>query len=306
MSAPSSGTVEERDELAVITCFFTPQPHDRRWRNFDIFRRQFRRSLYVAELAYDQRPYLTQAGPNAWQFRGGAKHVMWQKERLLNALIARLPSHITHVAWVDGDLLFQDRQWPARALEHMKRFPVIQLFDTVVHLDSSGAPVSHNQGLVASAPRHGPAAYAERKGAAGFAWAARREILTQLPLLDAMILGGADTYMAGGFAGVRPPEIFAQLPPGLQRAVGRWADSAQALTGGRVGNVSGTIGHLYHGSLKTRGYLQRYELLRKAAFDPAADIVVDESGLHTWKTPKAKFHAEVAAYFARRALAENE
>ena len=140
MSPPSSGTVEERDELAVITCFFMPQPHERRWQNFEIFRRQFGRSLFIAELAYGQRPCLIQAGPNAWQFRGGAKHVMWQKERLLNALIARLPNHITHVAWVDGDLLFQDRQWPARALEQMKRFPVIQLFDTVVHLDPGGTP----------------------------------------------------------------------------------------------------------------------------------------------------------------------
>lgn len=306
MSIPTSVVVEEREELAVITCFFTPQPHERRWRNFEVFRTQFRRTLHIAELAYDQRPWLIRAGPNVQQFRGSARHVMWQKERLLNALIDRLPVHITHVAWVDADLLFLDRQWPARALEQMKRFPVVQLFDTVVHLDPQGAPVSHNQGLVASAAKHGPAAYAERKGAAGFGWAARREILTQLPLLDAMILGGADTYMAGGFAGMRPPEVLAQLAPGMLRAVSRWADSAQVLTGGRVGHVPGTIGHLYHGSLKTRGYLQRYELLRKAAFDPAADIAVDESGLQTWRTPKARFHAEVAAYFARRALAENE
>jgi len=304
-SVSACGLIEEREELAVVTCYFTPQPHARRVRNFEVFRRQFGRNLYVAELAYDRSPWVMRAGANMFHFRGGPGHVMWQKERLLNAVIARLPTHVTHVAWVDADLLFLDRQWPMRALDQMKRFPVVQLFDTVVHLDPSGVPVSQNSGLVASAVRHGPSAYAERKGAAGFAWAARREFLAQLPLPDCMILGGADTYIAGGFSGVRPPQIVAQLPPALQRAVGGWADSAQALTSGRVGHVPGTIGHLYHGGLQTRGYLQRYELLRQAAFDPAADIAVDETGLQTWKTPKVKFHAAVAAYFARRAMAEN-
>jgi hypothetical protein len=207
------------DELAVITCLFSPQPHERRRRNFEEFRKQFGQNLYVAELSYNDSPAVTRQGSNVFHFRGGERHVLWQKERLLNELLQRLPDHVTAVAWVDADVLFVDPQWTSRALKRLEQFPVIQLFDTVVYLNADGFPDTQRDGIVASAATRGLAAYGGRAGAAGFAWAARRDVLERVQLMDFMVLGGADTYMACGFAGVRPGSIFAQLPQDTRRAV---------------------------------------------------------------------------------------
>lgn len=306
MSFWTKPKVRGEGKLAVITCLFSPQRHERRKRNFAEFRKQFGTNLYIAELAYGEDAWETPEGQNVVHFRGGPGHVLWQKERLLNALIRRLPRHVTAVAWVDADILFVDPDWQARALEQLGHSPVIQLFDSVIHLNADGFPEAQGPGLVAVAAKGGIDAYAQRKGAAGFAWAAQRELLEQVGLLDFMVLGGADTYMACGFAGMRPEAVFGHLTSRTRRAVEVWSDRAVALTGGKCGFIAGTIEHQFHGALQTRGYLQRYDVLRRGAFDPASDIIVEESGLYAWKTSKAVFHAEVASYFERRALAENE
>ncbi len=297
--------LEERDDLAVVTCLFTPATHARRQQNFEIFSRQFGRSLYVAELAFDWQPWVLPSDTRTFQFRGSGAQVMWQKERLLNALIARLPSQVTHVAWVDADILFCDLQWPTRAIRLLQQYPVIQLFDRVLHAGVQPGGVLSDESVASTLAKHGKAVFDRRRGTPGFAWAARRELLVELPLLDCLILGGADAYMAAGFAGAAPPHFRSEFPVALRRAAEAWAARALRASGGRIGCLSGTIGHMFHGSLKTREYLQRYEILRRAAFDPARDIALDSSGLYAWSTPKKTLHADVAAYFSRRAVAEN-
>jgi hypothetical protein len=182
---------------------------------------------------------------------------------------------------------------------------VVQLFDTVVHLDADGFPSTQGDGIVSSAVKNGPAAYERRAGATGFAWAARRDVLEEVGFLDGMVLGGADTYMACGFAGVRPPSVFAQLPADLGRAVDLWCERARAATDGHVGNLCGTVEHMSHGRLQDRRYLHRYQLLRRAAFNPTTDLVLEQSGLYAWKNPSGQLQTEVATYFSQRSLAEN-
>ena len=57
--------------------------------------------------------------------------MLWQKERLLNLALAALPDRCDAVAWLDCDVVFEDDDWPARAVEALQRFPLIQPFQTV-------------------------------------------------------------------------------------------------------------------------------------------------------------------------------
>ncbi len=56
---------------------------------------------------------------------------IWQKERLLNILLDRLPKRITKVAWLDADLLFLNSDWARLASESLETWAAIQLFDYV-------------------------------------------------------------------------------------------------------------------------------------------------------------------------------
>jgi hypothetical protein len=297
--------INERDELAIVTCFFTPEAHPRRVQNFEAFRGQFNRSLYIAELAFGQQPWLSSDGPNTLHFRGEVRHVMWQKERLLNAVIAKLPPRVTHVAWVDADVIFQDPDWPRLAVEQLRSHPVIQLFDSVISLDHDGFPDLQLTGIIAGGGSVGASAMHERSGTTGFAWAARREVLESVPLLECMILGGADACMAAGFAGTTSAIIRDHLPRRLRRTVEAWLNKAKVATGGNVGYLPGTIEHLFHGSFATRAYIERYAFLRKADFDPIADLLAEPCGLYAWKAPSSTLATNVREYFGRRTLAEN-
>ena len=59
--------------------------------------------------AFGDAPFDLPAGPDVIQVRG--PDVLWQKERLLNIAVSRLPARARKVAWLDGDLLFADPDW---------------------------------------------------------------------------------------------------------------------------------------------------------------------------------------------------
>lgn len=293
-------------KLAVISCLFDPWPHPRRARHFERFSAQFDGDLFFAECRFstDVAPLLL--GKEGLRYRGSENHRLWQKEHLLNNLIASLPKDFTAVAWVDADILFTEKRWRERTLEALEQYAVVQLFDTVVHLDANDTPRLQYSGVVAASNGNIGMALRRREGASGFAWAARREVLDAVGLLDRMILGGADTFMAGGFSGEPLLSLAALLTPRHAAFVRDWNAKAYAATVGTVGYVSGTIEHLYHGDLATRAYLQRYKILRRAQFDPFLDVRLDTCGLLAWSSPKSALHDEAARYFRRRAELENE
>ena len=67
-----------------------------------------------------------------FQFR--CRDVMWQKERLLNLTIDRVPDRYTKIVWVDADVLFTNPRWIVEASERLDDFPVIQPFSHAVRL----------------------------------------------------------------------------------------------------------------------------------------------------------------------------
>lgn len=266
---------------------------------------QFGQELFLAEGDFWAGAGTGSEEPHRLRYRAGAQHRLWQKEQLLNNLLARLPREFTAVAWIDADVLLTDRRWKERALDALRQHPVIQLFDTVVHLDANGFPKLQYAGIMAASKGEITTALESRSGASGFAWAARRDVLESVGFLDRMVLGGADAYMAGGFSGGLPASMDALLTPKHAAYVKEWSAKARVATEGRVGCVAGTIEHLFHGELATRSYLQRYEILRRASYDPAKDVISDADGLLAWASPKPKFHAEVDRYFQKRAVLEN-
>ncbi len=194
--------------LWAITSYFNPAGYRRRLMNFLEFRRRLTVPLLAVELAYGERFELADDDADLLvRLRG--RDVLWQKERLLNIALGRLPDECTVVASLDCDLIFDRDDWGAAACALLERFSVVQLFSRLHHLRRDWVPghelgegVDFTQESSASAIGRGSdpptvlAPTSERRldvTVNGFGWAHRREVLARHGFYDACIVGGGAT-----------------------------------------------------------------------------------------------------------------
>ncbi|MGE0040894.1 MAG: hypothetical protein AB7H88_05295 [Vicinamibacterales bacterium] len=277
--------------------------------------------LAIVELAFDDAPYRV---PDAWAdlvVRRRSRAVLWQKERLLNLGVAELPAACRFVAWIDGDVLFENDDWVAQTRAALERAPVVQPFTVAAWLDEGattapeGRPRGMGEGhempgfghtLDGAADRAETLAHFDRHGHPGFAWAAERDLLATHGLYDRAVLGGGDFIAAHAFAADRAylrgrHWVSRDLTPLERKAIAAWGEPVAEATGGRIGWTPGRLLHQFHGANAGRRYMARMQILRDAHYDPMTDIAVDADGCWTWASDKPALHAAVREYFAERA-----
>src|SRR5271170_1851295 len=189
----------------AISSYYNPVRYKRRLTNYRIFREKLPIPLVTVELAFDGNFELKKDDADILiQISGGA--VLWQKERLLNLAIKSVPPNVNSIAWVDCDAIFERPDWMDEAKEKLKSSNVVQLFSDQVDLrpedhqtnyDYHDAPPS-GHGIVSLVSNNKfrqsdvvPTSGQNRRSFAwGLAWAARRGVLEDHGLYDAMIAGG--------------------------------------------------------------------------------------------------------------------
>jgi hypothetical protein len=127
--------------------------------------------------------------------------IRWQKERLLNILIEKLPIEIDCFGWFDADIIFSCDNLKEQCLEILKCYPVIQPWskceflsknnvDTEFKFNSMAYYNSFNKQKTAHPSFSHP----------GFAWCMRRKEWKEMGgFYDYNITGGGDTSMAIAF-----------------------------------------------------------------------------------------------------------
>lgn len=298
----------------IVTSYFNPCGYLSKKFNFDVFAMRLRSTgaqLLVIEMALKDGEFELPDDGDVIRVRGNG--VMWQKERLLNIAIARLPASCTKVAWLDCDLLFEDSGWLQETSDALERFAVVQLFSSCVrlprgHLEFQGygqdeAPVTESFAAAfardRSLARHAP--YGGH-GHTGFAWAARRELLDACGLYDACLTGSGDHLMAHAFAGT-VDSLCIPMAIGTGRYAehfSRWAAKAYRIGRGSLGHVPGRILHLWHGAIADRRYHDRNQEFKTFAFDPDRHIRRGESGLWEWADAPAEMRTWASDLFASR------
>ena len=303
------------EDLWAITCYFNPIGYKRRLLNYLAFRRELTIPLVTVELAYsndfDLRP---DAADILIRLKG--KDVLWQKERLLNLALARLPQHCDSVAWLDCDVVFKHDDWAERASRALERFPVLQPFQRVYEpsVDSWGRstrlpPDAHlgyslahllSLGIVTPEILQGNMRIQYRSNS-GLAWVARRELLNGDGFYDACIMGSGNRAMLCGALG-RPAHAieYLQMTPIWAEHYEAWADRHSRSVRANTGCTDGAIIHLWHGDLKHRRYQERHREFRVYEYSPATDIALDDNGCWRWNSQKPEMHAYVADYFRSR------
>jgi hypothetical protein len=239
-----------------------------------------------------------------------AEDIMWQKERLLNIAIARLPENWRAVAWLDCDVLFENPDWAVQAVEQLGRHQIVQLFSEVVRLprgETWGRQGDERWNSFAAIIKETPNQLLKgdfaRHGHTGFGWAARREVLAQHGLYDGCIAGSGDHMMAHAFAGDWTGDCIDKIigPSSAHRDhFSTWAKAVYQSVRARVSFVPGTIFHLWHGETASRRYVLRNRELASFDFDPATDLRIGAAGCWEWASEKPALHAWASDYFANR------
>jgi hypothetical protein len=297
------------NELWAITTCFSSVEDPCRIDNYHRFRAALDVPLATVEIGFDGRWDLACDDADLY-VRIRDADVLWQKERLLNLLLPRLPADCRYVAWLDSDVLMVDSGWSQQAIEALETTPLVQLFSTLRYLARDGGQDGALRCSVAAAVQDGasPAAtlggVIHRTGSAaspGMAWAARRELLERHGFYDACIIGGGDTALACAAYGV--PEIAMQLHhmnASQQARYGQWARRFHDDVAEGVGVLKGELQHLWHGELASRRAGQRHVDLSAHYFDPVADIEPGEDGAWRWASNKPGLHALLRNYFEGR------
>jgi hypothetical protein len=248
------------------------------------------------------------------QLRG--RDVMWQKERLLNLALARLPGCCDQVAWIDGDVLFGDDAWPAAASAALTSHAVIQPFRESYDLRrDAGTEALDPADLILPCQSLG---WALERGEVnpdlllapdktrlgircGLAWAARREVLDRHGFYDACIMGCGDGAIIAAALG-KFDDLIAYLEMNANRVrhYRRWAVPFHATVLGDIGSCAGTLYHLWHGELEDRHYLARRIGFARFDFDPEHDLAEEDNGCWRWSSAKPAMHRFVRDYFFQR------
>jgi hypothetical protein len=298
----------------AITSYYNPMRYRRRLANYRIFRKNLTTPLVTVELSFDGKFELTKGDADILiQISGGA--ILWQKERLLNLAIKSVPSDVSNIAWLDCDVIFERSDWVDEAKKRLRDLSVVQPFSNVLDLDREDHEISraHHyappslQGIVSlvDQTRLAPAIVLSAQArfrSGGLAWVARREILEDYGLYDAMIAGGGDRAVVSAMYGQFETLIkLNQLNSVRAKHYLAWAHPYYRAVGERIGHITGRLYHLWHGNLENRNYAGRHKAIAECNFDPDIDIAVGSNGAWQWKRSRPDLEEFCTNYFMSRA-----
>jgi hypothetical protein len=292
---PTMPRVSLPGELAVVCVFWSPAGWRSLHRNYLRFLHEMRWwgvPTYNVEVAYEGQEFAT---PDAWlQIRGGREHVLWQKERLINLAVERLPERFDKVAWIDADMIFLDPTWPERVCQMLEEWPVVQMWDTWHCADADGKVAS----VKTCVGTHGERYVTNVDCCPGGAWAARR---TVWPLYDRHIVGSGDSMMVEGWTGHRARRCLRMMNEPMEAHFRAWSADAYAKVQSQIACLPGDAMHLYHGRLQDRQYHARWYPVIDGGYDPARHVRIDDTGLLAWTQEASPELVEwVAGYFHTR------
>jgi hypothetical protein len=305
------------EELSVITVFFNPCRFTSLLNNYHIFKNQLNDQgvkLITIECAFNDDEYQIPLASNVYRLR--SKSIMWQKERLINYGISKLPKECKYFAWIDCDVLFSQADWHKQAIDKLKKADIIQLFKKVFYLSKDmhkydpSVKIKFMQSVIWQKIIHKN--WLERRinkelpfSAPGFAWAARKEVFDDIGIYDKNIVGSGDTFLVDCYLNSWKIHGFAsKFTQAMKADMNEWCEKLKEKNP-ILDYLPIDIYHLWHGSLKNRGYMERHDIVLNYDYDPKTDIILNND-VYEWNTNKFGMHEEIKKYFHLRKEDQDE
>jgi len=302
------------NKIWAITSYFNPIGYKSRSRNYDVFRKYLEIPLITVELSSTGQFELSENDADVLiQIQEG--DVMFQKERLLNIALSRIPPDTQYIAWIDCDVCIEAGTW-TKAVSALNQYSLVQLFSELHDLPRNSLPsekTNIESQISLSAGRRfveGTSAYeicsppfsrSVTRMSTGIAWISHASILKRHSFYDAFVIGGGDRALLHAALGeFEQSRVYARLNDSQWKHYLEWARCFYDEVRGNVGYVDTTVFHLWHGSSVDRQYRDRYESISKFRFDPFNDIHVNSSGSWSWNSEKPEMHSYLVRYFSQR------
>ena len=292
------------DKLNVISVISNVCEFKTRWRLMNEFIERMNSiqniNFYVVELAYDNQEFNVTNSSNPKHLQIRTKHALWHKENMINIGIKKLlPSDWKSVAWIDGDIEFDNPNWPIDALKILTKFDIVQLFTTCMDLDKDGIPMTIWQSYGYKFTQGEK--FRSNRGLnywhSGYAWACTRQFYDKVGgLYDKGIIGSGDYILTQGI--LKYIASADKTLKGFNKDITQYVDNLYNIN---VGYVPNNIRHHYHGSKVNRKYIERNEILVKYNYDPKIHITYDEDGIIIPTEDMSEdFINDIKLYFSQR------
>jgi hypothetical protein len=294
------------NSLGIVCCYFNPINYQSKYNNFIKFYdslNSYHKDILVIELKHPSTSLSLPSHINSHIVY--SDQILWHKENLLNIGIKKLiDKGYENIAWLDGDIIFDDSYWVEDCIESLRHYNLCQLFSRVYQ--SNKNQPNFNQGCVRYWRSTGNIIPISGTYHTGFAWAAKSSILKECLLYDKGLLGGADSLMwLASFYNSELSwfEIFKHHP--LSRVLEtdfldnfyEWAMRWSQVVKSNVGHVFCPIVSLSHGATQNRKYISRYKGLIESGYNPNKDIYYKNGVIHT---TNQTLHLKSIEYFQSR------
>ncbi len=267
-------------DIALITPYFNFNNFESLRTNFHRFRDALTYPVTAVELSLNGR-FQCATEANDIRINGDARSIMFQRSRLVNLAIRRLPTNITKVAWVDSDVLFDDPEWLDKLSEKLNTVQVAQPFRMARYLDANDQVVRARPSWC-SIIGTGQDRWASSRG---YAWGARIDALPQIPMDEAHVglldrqLISEDTVMAMSWAGFGLGGDVRDISQTMEAYCRQWSGTRSRRV---AGFLDGGVSHLYHGAYQQQHKEDR-EYLSQIKYDPYQDLQIDQTtGAYKW------------------------
>jgi len=294
------------NKLHVITVISNICNFKRRWQLMIEFIDRIKEfpnvELYVVEMIYEDQFFRITEPNNPKHLQLKTEHALWHKENMINLGIQKLlPSDWKSVAWIDGDIEFENLNWVDETLKVLTKFDLVQLFTTCFDLDEYNIPMNIWQGY--GYKYCNGETFKHNKGVnywhSGYAWACTRTFYDKIgKIYDKGIVGSGDYILTQAIIG-----NVACADKSLSDFKKEIIEYKERLNNYdlKIGYITSNIKHYFHGSKVNRKYIERNQILIKYKYSPILHLEYDHNGVIVpTRNMSSEFIRDIKDYFFQR------
>ena len=237
-------------------------------------------NLFIVELIYKNQQFVITSSDNKNHLQLKTDCPLWHKENMINLGIKKLlPVNWKAVAWIDGDVEFENTNWVNDTLKILNGSQdIVQLFSHCIDMNNDELAMNIvNSGGYMNSKKMSYQGKGINYWHPGYAWAMTRKAYEKIGgLYDKAILGSGDNIMMLALLGNAIKAITSESSDGYKQSVIDYEAKISTL---RFGYVPGIMYHYFHGSKKNRQYTERWKILSENNFDPNTFIDYDKKDI---------------------------
>lgn len=293
-----------------LTTFFNIRKNSYRINHYKAFRLHTQKQglkLITVECAFKDNPFELKHEDADILIQVRSNSLLWHKEKLLDIAFKNLPPDCDKIIWVDCDIIFLNQDWVKETCDLLEKYEFVKPFEKAMRLSSAQTQkIIKNKLVNLEAENYNQITDCEysynpdlpMKYTSIFSWALRKEILNDVGFYTKSIIGNGDLIMTKAF--LNCTSVIHNFNAALNKDILVWSEKLNQKISNTISCSSGSVLHLFHGTVKNRMNYERNFILKNNNFEPDNDLKENIDGCWEWATPKKNLHRDLARYFNYR------